>query len=132
MADERISQAREFFGVDFADYDRPGATGILITSGCGIGMGIMDVFPEVRWFCDVDQYRHQPVDWEALSIFLTAGDWRPGFVILAGWFSLDRAVVFDRFQAGACRTPVFRYDGGGGTSLADFLAVVRDAVTPQK
>ena len=125
MGNERVALVNSLFHVEFVDYARPG-DGLLISSGAGIGMAIMDTLPALRWFCDVDAYRkRQDIDWEAVAVMLTAGSWRPSAVVMAGWFSLDRPEVFDAFERGVVETPVFRYEGGQGTTLADFLQTVK-------
>lgn len=90
----------------------------MIASGCGIGLALMDVLPVCRFFLDVDRYRNSPVDWEIIAAVLSMGD--NARMILAGWFSFDGSQSFDSLQRGF-KGDLYRYDGGGGSSLSDFI-----------
>lgn len=81
-------------------------------------MGLMDVLPGCRYFLDLDRYRYNPVDWEVVAAILSLNE--DAYLILAGWFSLDRAIVFDCLERGF-QGKVMRYEGGGGSSLSEFI-----------
>ena len=122
MLSKRITAIETAFEVSFIDYANPGR-GVLISSGCGIGMAIMDLTPTLRFFLDTDSYRHRTdIDWEALSVVLTSETQsKPDYIILSGWFSLDPPEIFDRIERGILETQLFRYEGGKDVSLSAFL-----------
>ena len=111
MLGERVFALKTNFGIDLVDYGRDGR-GILFSSGCGIGMALMDVLPAMRWFCDIDQYRHQAIDWECVGVVL--GRANPEPLVLAGWFTIDRPTAFWNLRRGALNFPVeiLTYSGG--------------------
>jgi hypothetical protein len=119
---ERMAFIRQYFGVDFIHYDRPENGGVLLASGCGIGMGLMDWLPNLSWFVDVDAYRTSPIDWECVAVIASMA--KPTFFLMAGWFSLDRPTVFRTFERGICgMVPFHIYIGGKGTldQVANFV-----------
>ena len=48
---------RSAFGVEFIDFDR--SDGLLISSGAGIAMGLMDTLPAYGFMLDIDSYRNR-------------------------------------------------------------------------
>lgn len=112
-----MTRIEELFGVVFTDYGRSGA-GVLLSSGCGIGLALMDVLPEFSWYVDMDNYRYKPVDWEAIAVILSAD---ADEFLLAGWFTFDAPIGFDRFQRGVIGKRTSRYEGGHGITLGEFL-----------
>lgn len=109
-------------GVEFFDYGRS-TTGVLLTSGCGIGLGLMDACPNLNWFCDIDTYRFKPTDWEAIAVLISAG--KPKQIVLAGWFTIDVPEVFHRFGSGIVKNvPTYVYVGGHAQTLASLIAKV--------
>jgi hypothetical protein len=121
MLDERIKFVRKHFGVDFADYRR-NSTGILLSSGCGIGLALMDVCPNLRFFIDVDIYRNKQIDWESIAIILTVA--KPQSVVLAGWFSIDRPKVFEEFTRGVVDKSCLSVYIGGERPLDSLLSEI--------
>jgi len=115
-----VLRVNEYFGVEFIDYEREGR-GILISSGCGIGMALMDVLSDCRYFVDTDRYRHRSIDWSAVAAILALSD---SYLVLAGWFSFDKAQIFDDIER-SFRGKVWRYEGGNAHSLSDFLQSIR-------
>lgn len=114
-----MTRIESAFGVTFTDYGREGA-GVLLSSGCGIGLALMDVLPEFRWFVDMDNYRYKSVDWEAIAVMLSVAGAEE--FLLAGWFTFDAPVGFDRFSRGVLATSrLSRYEGGHGFTLGEFL-----------
>lgn len=122
----RISSAEKNFGVTFHDYKRAGQTGILLSSGCGIGMALMDECPNLNYFVDIDNYRFKNIDWECLLVSLTAAC--PSVVVLAGWHSLDRPVAFERASLGVQTglTKLIRYIGGE-SDLRETIQAIKNA-----
>lgn len=125
MLESRIEAIRQHFGVELIDYGRP-TTGVVLSSGCGIGLAIMDQLPSANWFVDIDRYRHKAVDWECLAVVLTIA--RPRYVVLAGWFTIDKPWAFHSFKKGSIETPLYEYSGGGELTLSDFLKSVGSVV----
>ena len=113
-----ITQSRRLFGVEFIDYARAG-TGIVVSSGCGIGLAVMDQLPLCRYFVDIDNYRKQTIDWEALFIAVSAR--KPSAIVLVGWYTIDVPKTISTIER-ACLSPSYRYDGGGTKNLGEFLA----------
>ena len=124
---ERIKKVDQYFGVELIDYEREG-NGILFASGCGIGLGLMDVCAEFRWFCDVDNYRYNPnVDWESIATILCAG--KPSLIGMAGWFTIDAPKTFNAFKKGVSKNiPFFMYVGGESVSLKEFIEKINSHV----
>ncbi len=111
MLSERVKALKDLFGVELTDYGREDASGVLFSSGCGIGMALMDQCKTIRYFVDVDNYRFQQIDWESLGVVLSVG--QPSVVVLAGWFSIDRPRALEAIQKGiAERSRVVFYTGG--------------------
>jgi hypothetical protein len=120
------------FDVPLIDYRRPG-DGILIASGCGIMMSIMDLVPRLRWCVDADLMRALPpwrIEW-----FMTALDRNTEIPLLAvaGWFSLDSPRYLRAGLDAVTRMQVRSYSGGAGAfrgeapTLARFLRALLDA-----
>lgn len=107
------------FGVELIDYGRSGS-GMVLASGCGLGLALMDVVERCRWFVDVDRYRFAAVDWEAVGVHLSLNG--VSEFILAGWFTIDVPRAFDAFERGIVRGKVSRYEGGKEVSLEEFLS----------
>jgi hypothetical protein len=101
-----IERIKDGFGVEFVDYSREG-NAVLITSGCGIGMAIMDALPDIRYFVDIDDYRNSSIDWEAIAVMLACA--KPSAIFLTGSFSLDSPSVFNPIKQGAINTTVLIY-----------------------
>ncbi len=99
------------------DYDRPGA-GLLITSGFGLGLGLMDVLLRVRYFCDIDNHRDELLDWECEGVNLSF-DGRFTHILLAGWFTIDKSNHFKKLASGIL-LPKLIYVGG--ENLSEFIA----------
>jgi len=109
--------------VEFIDYERDG-TGVIVCSGSGIGMGLMDVLTECRYLIDLDTYRtDKTIDWECIAVILSLRV-KPSVVVMAGWFTIDEPLAFNRFERGVL-VPKFVYRGGGVESLSDFINRIR-------
>lgn len=110
-----INVEREF-SIQIHDYDRPGY-GLLIASGFGLGMALMDILPQCRYFFDIDNYRNNQIDWECLGIRLSFAGLRQ--IILVGWFTVDSSTNFDNLARGILIDKlIYR---GGSESLKNFV-----------
>lgn len=78
----------------------------------------MDVLLDCRYFIDIDRYRNTHTDWETLALFLSTRD---VYLILAGWFSFDRADTFDALGRGF-KGKLYRYEGGNKQKLNEFIS----------
>ena len=113
--------------VEFIDYQREGS-GVVVASGCGIGMAVMDAVTECRYFCDIDKYRRAQIDWELIAVLLSLRI-QPSVILLVGWFTIDEPRHFNAFERGCVTVKALRYDGGHCETLHDFLARARAAVS---
>jgi hypothetical protein len=132
MLADRVKAVKDYFGVSLVDYGRENATGVLFSSGCGIGLALMDVCEELRYFEDVDNYRSQQIDWESVGVILAAA--KPSVVVLAGWFSIDRPATLLALQRGFVDVRVLFYEGGS-RPISDLIAQIKkngvDEATPR-
>lgn len=126
MLAERIALLPRLFDISLIDYERP-SDGILFASGAGLGLAIMDMCPSLRWFRDIDDYRHRLVDWEAVAIVIASQ--RPRLVVTAGWFSIDKPEALLRLQRGLVGVDFLNYVGGQD-SLAELLEEISRKKTP--
>jgi hypothetical protein len=100
---------------------------LLVASGCGIMMSIMDAEPRFRWCVDIDSIRHPCAK---LDQWLIGMEMLVSRVCVAGWFSITNPEQLRAALAGL-ETPPLVYAGTGGarlfpgcetaTTLADFL-----------
>lgn len=115
-----------WLGVPLIDYRRPGDA-VLVSSGCGIMMSIMDQVPRYRWSVDADAMRSLPpwrIEW-----FITAIDRNTDVPLLgvAGWFSLDDPTYLRAGLEAVRRMRTCSYSGGIGAfsgearTLSDFV-----------
>jgi hypothetical protein len=78
----------KYFGFNLIDYDRQGDS-VLIASGAGIMMAIMDAVPRFKYCIDIDSYRQinsrVPQLINALDLNCNLG-----IIGIAGWFSIDK------------------------------------------
>lgn len=122
-----VEQAARFYRVPLVDYgahDAGRGRGVLLSSGCGIGMAVMDQLPELRWFCDLDAV-HESDGARAVDFAILAH--RAASVLaLCGWFSLHSPDVFRAILQACPKALAYggNVDLGHGT-LGQFLAAVR-------
>ena len=132
-----IEQASRLYRVPLVDYGRP-STGVLVSSGCGIMMGVMDACPELRWCVDIDDLKRRP---EArIADFLLMAERACEVVAVCGWFSLTDPTCL-REAVAALEAPV-TYGGGGvwlkqgePKTLGAFIEAVQaraEAVSPRR
>lgn len=118
-----VEKLRAWFGVDFIDYGRD-APELLISSGAGIAMGLMDTVRSLGYMVDIDMYRSRAdVDWECLGVLI--GLHRPRRIVMCGWFTIDKPVNFNAIERGIRATgfsALHVYRGGANVSLKEFVA----------
>ncbi len=124
MLVEKIQRINKLFGVEFHDYERRGNS-VLITSGFGINMALMDIFKDLRFTIDVDSYRGILIDWESIAVCIAAA--KPTRVLLAGLFIIDHPEIFDIIKNGLVGVKTHIYVAGAGRSLEEFI---RDVEKP--
>lgn len=82
--DELIQRVSSGYGIPVLDYARPG-TWLLLGSGCGLMMAVMDAETQFRWCLDLDSLRDTRAPWaEWLAIMERVTD----RICVAGWFSI--------------------------------------------
>lgn len=100
------------YGVPIFDYRRD-STGLLVSSGAGIMIAVMDACPVFRWCLDIDRNK----DAERLASFLFCADLRVDPFGVVGWFSITPPAPL---QAALRRLP----------NLGRVLAYTKGAVMP--
>jgi len=105
---DRLALCNAIFRIPLTDYRRA-SYGLLIGSGSGTMMAVMDVCDRFRYAVDIDQCRH-----DRLHDWLLAVDRNElvDFIALAGWFSITEPKTI----AAAMRhlkTPALVYSGAG-------------------
>lgn len=118
-----IEQASRLYGVPLIDYSRPTARGLLVSSGSGIMMSVMDKVPSLRWCVDVDSLSPRA----RLADFLVMADALVGRIAVCGWFSITDPAPLRAAVAALPRAPLV-YAGhielGAGRqlpTLGDFI-----------
>lgn len=134
----RLNLCNGIFGVHPVDYRRA-SYGLLIGSGSGTMMGVMDVALRFRFALDADQYRGRE---DHLCDWIRAMDRNclVDLIAVCGWFSITDPVPF----AGALGTlsaPTIVYSGAGlrrevfsqvtfTDTLDEFLRCIEHALLP--
>jgi hypothetical protein len=121
-----LDQASRLYGVPLIDYERPNARGLLVSSGSGIMLSVMDKVPSLRWCVDIDGLSASA----RLGDFMLMADMLVARIAVCGWFSLtDPTPLRDAVRA-LPRKPIV-YAGhirlGAGDevqTLADFIDVL--------
>ncbi len=119
--DRSLNEFARLFDVELIDYERSG-DGIVLSSGAGIGVALMDVLTHCRYFIDIDLYRNKSIDWEAVGILLSMKC--KTSIVAAGWFSFDSSSNFDAFCRGVVACTLYRYEGGRDVMLSEFIDTV--------
>jgi hypothetical protein len=106
----RLNLCRAVFDIPLIDYGRP-TYGLLIGSGAGTMMAIMDASIRFRFALDLDDCRGRE---HKLFAFIRALDrnWLIDLVALAGWFSITDPKPIAAALKGLS-TPVIIYSGAG-------------------
>lgn len=123
-----------FFGFDLIEYRRPAAS-LLIASGSGLMLALMDACPRFRWCLDIDTRRELG---RRVPELLVAFDRNCGFdlIAIAGWFSIDAPSSLREGMARIKATPCIGYSGGAGAlpgelpTLATFINAARAGAVP--
>lgn len=107
---QRLNLCNAIFGISIFDYRRP-SYGLLIGSGAGIMMSVMDCAPRFRYALDIDHFRGEE---DRLRGWIRAVDKNKlvDLIALCGWFS----ITDPKCIAGALENlsaPVVIYSGGG-------------------
>lgn len=123
MDHDRLALIRSCYDIDPIDYRRGGRS-LLIGSGSGLSMGLMDAVTDFNFLLDVDNYRNRQhvIDWETIGVLLDHIGFK--LIAMAGWFTIDSPDVFKKLQKGIKKTPVLLYEGGKETSLELFIQKV--------
>lgn len=109
-----VAQAAAIAQIRIIDYQRSEATGVLISSGCGIMMAVMDCVPTLRWCVDIDS---QPKG-AGLEFFCRLIDGEIGPVGVAGWFSLTNPTELRRAIASMTAAPLVYTQPGLGAGIS--------------
>lgn len=97
-----LEQASRFYGVPLIDYERPSARGLLVSSGSGIMMSVMDKVPALRWCVDVDMLGPTA----RLTDFLVMADAFVERIAVCGWFSITDPAPLRAAVAALSRAPL--------------------------
>jgi hypothetical protein len=112
-------QAAPLCGIQLVDYGPQRGHSLLLGSGCGLMMAVMDAQPEFRWCADLDRGGHA-VDF---AILIARSVRMLGLV---GWFSISEPRDFRRLSVESLACPVVAYGGNvnlGCETLQAFLDV---------
>ena len=102
----------QYFGFELHDYKRAGDS-ILIASGSGLMMAIMDAVPRFRWCIDIDSHRDIT---HRVPTLMSALDINCQFkaIAVAGWFSVDKPHTLQQGISKVTRAHCITYSGGLG------------------
>jgi hypothetical protein len=100
----------KYFGFDLIDYDRSGDS-ILIASGSGLMMAIMDVCPRFKYCIDIDNFREIA---NRIPQLISAFDLNceVNIIGIAGWFSIDNPEQLIIAQKKIKQSECIAYSGG--------------------
>lgn len=96
-----VAQAARLYGIDLIDYERP-SRGLLVSSGAGIMMGVMDEARTLRWCVDVDSLKPTA----RLDQFLVMAERLCDPVAICGWFSITDPRPLRAAIAGMTQPPI--------------------------
>lgn len=99
-----------YFGFELFEYDRL-ADSILIASGSGLMMAIMDNCPSFKWCLEVDNFRNIS---HRIPNLITAFDknCQLNIIAIAGWFSIDNPKFLVEGQKKILEKKSVCYSGG--------------------
>lgn len=80
-----VAQVARIAGVTIHDYVRADASGVLVTSGTGIMLALMDAAPCLRWCVDLDLIRSD----RERGMFLRLLDGETSLLVVAGWWTVS-------------------------------------------
>lgn len=123
-----VEFSRQYY-VELEDYGWAGGRGdwLLIGSGAGIMMAVMDVAPRVRWCVDFDSIRRK----ERFGRWLNWAENFVGGIAIAGWFSITDPKLLREAVAGLkrpplCYTQMAEIDGERVETLEEFIDRIQD------
>lgn len=99
-----VERAARFYGARLIDYGPHRGEGVLIASGGGLMLCVMDCAPIMRWCLDIDS---DPVRELSSFVEMIAVIARPS--ALVGWFTATRP---ERVAAAIARAPAMHVYGG--------------------
>jgi hypothetical protein len=112
--------AARLYGFTLHDYGAHRQQGVLIASGSGIAMGIMDAVA-LRYAVDIDAAHQSSTLAERTESFAVMCNAYTGLVTLAGWFSLTDFEPFARAHAALPETLLYV---GGDAQLGDLRSYI--------
>jgi len=80
-----VGQIGRMAGLDVCDYGRRDSSGVLVASGTGLMMGLMDAAPCLRWCLDLDTSK----DDRAKEFFLRLIQTEAAPIVIAGWWMIS-------------------------------------------
>lgn len=122
-----------YFGFDLIDYNRDG-NGLLISSGAGIMMAIMDAVPNIRWCIDIDS--HRQIRSRVPNLMVALDHCELDFIAVAGFFSNDSPVEMAQGIVRLRNTYCPQYSGGykvfpdESATLAAFIDDCKTTIYP--
>ncbi len=119
-----IEDASRLSGIDgLIDYGSARGRALLIASGSGIMMSVMDAESSFRWCVDSDVCGGNIVDFAILAARHVS------YIGLAGWFSITDPAAFREIMSCELKCPTIAYGGNvllGVATLREFLDECRE------
>jgi hypothetical protein len=81
-----IAQASRLYAVPLTDYGPARGDGLLVSSGCGMMMSVMDEVPALRWCVDLDAVHDKR---SRIGDFLLVAETLASPIGVCGWFSIS-------------------------------------------
>jgi hypothetical protein len=127
-----LEQASNLYAIPLTDYGPSKGAGLLVSSGCGMMLAIMDCCSMLRWCVDIDGVRDQRA---RLADFLLCAEKVVAPLAVCGWFSIsDPKPLRDALMALA--GPVVVYGGnvrfgvpGEAETLERFIRMISESAT---
>lgn len=125
-----LEQASRLYGVPLTDYGERRGQGLLVSSGSGLMMAVMDACPAFRWCVDLDTLRSRQDT--RIGDFLQMAERLTEPIAICGWFSISNPAPLKAAAAGMTTSPIV-YAGNVRLgiareceSLEEFLRAVRE------
>lgn len=112
-----LANAARATGVQLVDCGPDRGHSLLIASGSGLMMAVLDQVPDFRWCVELDR------GGKGLDFALLAHR-HMRFIGLCGWFSLHSPATFEAIQRAQLSCPVLAYGGNidlGCSTLPEFI-----------
>jgi len=113
----RVEILAKLCGVPLTDYERD-AEGVLVASGSGLMMSVMDHAPSIRWCVEYDERVCRGARWVE---FIPALCEVAPIVVVAGWFTVTDPTEL-RAAVAACPSSCAPITYGGNTTLGGIEA----------